>query len=136
MRDPLGGVDHRLQESLDVSSSGLGTIRIERARQYANRLRRITIWVDGEQVGQISDGEGADFAVEPGPHRVRATIDWCKSETLSVNLDPGRRITLHLSSPVRPWRLFGALSAVFGPPGSFIALAPLEPQPEASEPAV
>lgn len=72
-----------------MDSSAPGTIRIERIHQFANRTRRITIWLNGERVGQVRDGAVADFAIAPGPHEVRATIDWCATETIAVSVEPG-----------------------------------------------
>jgi hypothetical protein len=114
-----------------VDSSAPGTIRIERTHQFANRIRPITIWLNGEKVGRVRDGAVVDFAVAPGPHEVQAEIDWCVTETILVRVEAGGQVTLRLSSPLRGWRLLGAFAAVWGPPGAYISLALLEPQGEA-----
>ncbi len=64
-------------------------------RPFIDRLRDYQIVVDGERVGAVSRGGTARFEVtSPGPHRVRAAIDWTGSPELEFEAEPNG--TIHL----------------------------------------
>ena len=62
-------------------------INISRTSEYLNRLRDYGVYIDGEKVGTIANGETKEFDVSPGYHSVFTKIDWCSSPTLSVNIN-------------------------------------------------
>lgn len=57
----------------------MATIKIQRTSEYNNRMREFKIFVDGQQVGIIANGETKEFATMAGQHTVTAKIDWCSS---------------------------------------------------------
>jgi hypothetical protein len=93
-----------------------------RTSQFANRWRRIAVYVDGQRIGDIGNGETADFMVGVGDHDIHAEIDGCRSQTVRVQCAAGAATALRLGSPLTGWRLLRTREALGGPPGSFIAL--------------
>jgi len=73
------------------------SIVIARTSEYINRARNIAIYVDEVMVDKISNGETRKIQVEEGPHRVKATIDWCSSPELSLDLHGNESLELELS---------------------------------------
>jgi hypothetical protein len=53
---------------------------IERTSEYQNKARKIGIYINGEKVGTISDGESQTFEVTPGKQQIFAKVDWCRSK--------------------------------------------------------
>ena len=62
----------------------MATIRLKRRSEYNNRMRDYKIFIDGQQVGTIANGESKDFPTTVGQHIVRAKVDWCSSPDISV----------------------------------------------------
>ena len=60
-------------------------IIIERSSEWNNRIRKIGIYVNGEKVGTINNGENKEYEVESGKHEVYAKIDWCRSQKITVD---------------------------------------------------
>jgi hypothetical protein len=99
-----------------------GILRVVRTSQFANRGRRITVYVDGREVGTVRNGETIDFVVAVGEHAVHAALDGVSSETVRVECAAGVPTLLGLGSPLRGWKLLRTQQALSGPPGSFISL--------------
>ena len=64
----------------------MATIIINRTSEYLNRFRDYGVYIDGNKIGTIPNGETEEFNVSAGCHSVFAKIDWCSSQTLSVNM--------------------------------------------------
>lgn len=65
------------------------TLQVTRPREWQNKLRKYQLYVDGEKVGDIANGETKDFILPEGLHTVVAKIDWCSSPELTFNLKDG-----------------------------------------------
>ena len=55
---------------------------IKRSSEWNSRLRDIGIYLDNKKIGEIRNGEFKEFDVPEGTHKLKAKIDWCRSETL------------------------------------------------------
>ena len=64
----------------------MATIRLKRTSEYNNRMRDYKIFIDGQQVGTIANGETKDFPSTVGQHILTAKIDWCSSPDISIEL--------------------------------------------------
>ncbi|MEZ0068468.1 hypothetical protein ABIA32_004493 [Streptacidiphilus sp. MAP12-20] len=65
-------------------------ILLSRARGgWQDCLRAYVVFIDGREVGRIRRGRQLEWAVEPGTHTVKLTVDWCSSESALVTLAPG-----------------------------------------------
>lgn len=56
---------------------------IQRTSEWNNRMRDIGIYLDGEKIGTIGNGQTREFEIEPGEHQVRTKVDWCGSKTVN-----------------------------------------------------
>jgi len=70
---------------------------INRTSEWNNRMRDIGIYLDGEKIGTIGNGEIKEFEIEPGEHTLKSKIDWCGSETLKMNLTDNETKKVELS---------------------------------------
>ena len=73
----------------------MATIKLRRTNEFVNKLRDYQIYVDGQKIGTIANGETKDFQTTEGQHTVVAKIDWASSPEFIFNLDNNQ--TKHLS---------------------------------------
>ncbi|MCZ2395005.1 MAG: hypothetical protein LC100_00510 [Chitinophagales bacterium] len=72
----------------------MATIRLKRTSEYNNRMRDYKIFIDGQQVGTIANGETKDFPTTVGQHIVTAKIDWCSSPDISIDVNENQTSNL------------------------------------------
>lgn len=60
----------------------MASIKITRTSEYSNRMRDYQIFIDGQKVGTIANGETKEFEISTGQHSIVAKIDWCSSPEL------------------------------------------------------
>jgi hypothetical protein len=77
------------------------TLAIRRTHQWANRARAIKLFLNGESVGTILDGETKEFPVTPGEVTVTASIDWCAAEPLAFMVPAGTTKDIELGCNFR-----------------------------------
>ena len=65
----------------------MATIRLKRTSEYNNRMRNYKIFIDGQLVGTIANGETKDFPTTVGQHIVTAKVDWCSSPDITVDIN-------------------------------------------------
>lgn len=68
-----------------------------RQEALADRERLYEVYVDDEVVGTIADGSTLTIPLRPGRHKIHATIDWCRSNVLNVDIGAGAQKTLRIS---------------------------------------
>ncbi len=73
-------------------------IVIKRTNEFINRFRNYKIFIDGQQVGTIGNGETKEFLVSIGQHSLIAKIDWCTSQELQINIDENEIKNIQVSS--------------------------------------
>jgi len=74
----------------------MATIIIKRTSEYANYFRDCQIFIDGNKIGNISNGQTKEFKTTSGQHTVQAKIDWGTSQKilLTLNDDDNKELTL------------------------------------------
>lgn len=67
----------------------MSKIVVNRKSEWANKGRKIELYLNGKNIGTIGDGETREFDVEPGLYFLYAKIDWCRSpiEEINIGLD-------------------------------------------------
>ena len=75
----------------------MSKITITRSSEWANRLRAISIFIDGKKSGTIANGETKVFEVDPGSHKISAKIDWCSSREIPFQVDGEEKKYFRLS---------------------------------------
>lgn len=73
-------------------------LTISRTSEYQNRLRAIRIRVNGSEIGRIANAEILDFDLPIGIHEIQAKIDWCGSNTVTLEMNKEQEVALQLSS--------------------------------------
>jgi hypothetical protein len=70
-------------------------INITREQGYnADRRRPYSVFVDGELVLQIREGESKQITVPPGAHSLSVRLDWCRSNTFTFDAESGQSTAL------------------------------------------
>ena len=72
----------------------MAKIKLQRTSENKNRLREYQIYIDGQKIGTIANGETKEFETNNGQHSLVAKIDWSSSPELTLNFDNSQ--TKHL----------------------------------------
>jgi hypothetical protein len=64
----------------------MATIRISRTSEFVNRIRDYQIYLDGQKIGTVANGETIKFDTTIGEHTLIVKIDWCTSPELKINI--------------------------------------------------
>lgn len=69
---------------------------VHRRSEWANRARAIGLYLDGQKIASIKNGETEEFDLQPGHYKLKAKIDWCGSQVnyLDIGGSEVRRIEL------------------------------------------
>jgi hypothetical protein len=70
---------------------------VKRKKEWNNRARKYKLFIDGEKVDPIGNGEIKEFELEPGKHTVIAKMDWMSSPEFKVMLTGDKSKTIELS---------------------------------------
>ncbi|MCW3787449.1 hypothetical protein [Plebeiibacterium sediminum] len=63
----------------------MGQIIIKRSSEWYNKYRKINLYIDNIKVDSIVDGELKTYEIEDGSHILKAKIDWCGSNKLTID---------------------------------------------------
>lgn len=86
-----------------------GYLHIHRPKQYADRIRRYQLFVDGIREAEIDAGSEVSIEVAPGRHELRARIDWGLSNVLVMEVGEGERRYVEVGANAAGWRVLLAL---------------------------
>lgn len=75
----------------------MAKIVITRSNEFANRLRNATIFVDGQNIGAVGNGDVKDFEVQEGNHSLYAQINWGRSRELNFTISSDEKKYFTLS---------------------------------------
>lgn len=79
---------------------------INRRSEWANRGRKIGLYLNEEKIGTIKNGETKEFQIEPGNYNLIAKIDWCGSQKHKLSLKENSQKTVELTGfPKNKWTL-------------------------------
>ncbi|SJZ31920.1 hypothetical protein [Sediminibacterium ginsengisoli] len=74
----------------------MASIHIQRTSEYNNLMRDYKVFIDGQQAGNISNGQHKTFTTTPGDHTLTVKIDWCSSPDLLIRVDDNETIYLEV----------------------------------------
>src|SRR3954468_21096229 len=60
-------------------------IRLYRSSHWADRLRTYKVILDDEVIGDVRNGQSADFDVPAGHHTLYLKVDWCRSKAVEFD---------------------------------------------------
>lgn len=80
-------------------------LRVKRNKTFVDMMRDYKVYIDGELVGTIGNGETEAFEISDGHHLVHFEIDWCSSKKMSLDVKDGEPVILHIGN-VMKWFSF------------------------------
>jgi len=93
----------------------MAKIKIKRTSEYINSKRDYKIYIDGQLIGTISNGETKEFETTAEQHTITAKIDWCTSPEISINISDNVTKKIKVGGGIKngKWlRLFGVVLVV------------------------
>ena len=72
-------------------------LRIERSSEFNNKAKEFELYLNGDKIGTIANGETKEFDLESGKYQLMAKIDWCQSQTLEFELLANETKTIKLA---------------------------------------
>jgi hypothetical protein len=78
----------------------MAILKIIRINQFINYFRKIRLYLDGNFLYTISNGEIKELEISDGEHTLEARIDWTSSNKIIFNSNKNEIITLELGSKV------------------------------------
>ncbi|MEE4197687.1 MAG: hypothetical protein V2I54_08590 [Bacteroidales bacterium] len=71
---------------------------IKRKKEWNNRARKFRLYIDGEKIDHIGNGEIKEFELDSGKHTVTAKMDWMSSPEFEVELYGDKSKTIEIST--------------------------------------
>lgn len=65
----------------------MAIIKLQRPSELLNLLRKYQIYIDGINIGTISNGETKEFSISEGQHIIIAKIGWCSSQEINFYIE-------------------------------------------------
>jgi hypothetical protein len=64
----------------------MSKIVISTVNEWNNKLRDYSIYVDGQKIGTVGNGDIKTFDIADGHHSIKAKIDWCGSRQIDFSI--------------------------------------------------
>lgn len=93
---------------MNATTSSQTQITVRRTTSYADRWRAYEVKVDGVVVGSVRARESVTVPVNPGKHSLVLRIDWCGSEQIDFEVQPGEHVFFDCGS-LAGWRIVLAI---------------------------
>jgi len=88
-------------------------IKITRVNEWNNWTRDYRIYIDGQEIGTISDGETKEFYVPTGQHKLKARLFWgYGSEDFPCTIANNDKLSVTISSFQRIRYVMGGFSLI------------------------
>ena len=75
----------------------MSKIIVYRNTEWANKWRTIDLYMDGEKLGSLEDGQTIAFEIPTGNHSLEAKIDWCGSNTIELMMEEDDIVNLEIT---------------------------------------
>lgn len=95
-----------------IRYEGEDMLRVKRTKTFVDMMRDYKVFIDGEYVGTVSNGETEAFDLSDGHHLVHFEIDWCRSKKMSLDVKNGESVVLHVKNSMR-WFSFPFLYILY-----------------------
>jgi len=99
---------------------GQSAIVLTRKSSANSVLRRLKVYVDGQFVLSLRDGETSEIQTSPGEHEVTVRMDWTSSQSFGVSLARDEKVALTCAPT---YDYFSSIFRGFSSPGSFWSIA-------------
>jgi len=81
----------------------MATIKIETTNYLIKGVLSYRIFIDGEKVGSLTNGQTRDFEIKAGQHKIIAKIDWCSCPVHSLEIGDNETKTLLIGGFKNEW---------------------------------
>lgn len=71
---------------------------VKRKSEWLNWARSVSIYLDGQKIGSVSNGDTGEFQIAEGDHQLKARIDWCGSQIHSFTVTGEQAYTVKVNS--------------------------------------
>lgn len=82
--------------------------------------RKMPVYVDGHQIGRVAHNTRQVFEIEAGVRRITVAMDWCRSEPITLRVEPGQCVELCAFSRYRANLPMNLVGLIFWPRRFFI----------------
>ncbi len=76
----------------------MATIVIKRKRELVSWLQIFRIYIDGNKIGSISNGQTEEFEIPEGNHTIKAKVYWCGSNKITFSVAGDQEQTVIVST--------------------------------------
>lgn len=76
-------------------------IIINRKSEWRNRNRGFQVFIDGKEVGKITNGSSEEYQAEPGTHTIQCKIAWCSSPAITIVVKDGENSFVTVGSAMK-----------------------------------
>lgn len=73
-------------------ASTKGLVIVRRAKRLSGSSHRLTVYLDGEDVGTVRNGDEEEFDLRPGTHTVEVSLSATRSQAFRVQLMAGEEV--------------------------------------------
>ena len=80
-------------------------IRITRASEYVDSIRKYKVFVDGKNIGIIKSGMIEEFKTSAGEHVIYLKIDWCRSNKIAFHSTDNEILEFDCGNNINPLKL-------------------------------
>ena len=70
---------------------------ISRRKEWQNKSRKFKLFIDGEQIDVINDGEIKEINLSQGKHTIVFKVDWCSSPELEFDFSDDKTRAIEVS---------------------------------------
>jgi hypothetical protein len=70
---------------------------ISRSKEWQNKSRKFKLFIDGEQIDVINDGEIKEVNLNQGKHKIVFKVDWCSSPEMEFDFSNDKTQTIEVS---------------------------------------
>ena len=62
----------------------MATVIIKRGSGWVDHLRAYIVWINGEKVGRVRDGQEWRIHLSSGNYTIRFSLDWARTESIHL----------------------------------------------------
>lgn len=92
----------------------MGKLILSRKKEWQNKAKSFKVYIDGEKIGNISNGEIQEIEIEQGKHQLQLKVDWCSSPEIEVDISDDKAIMMKTSGYKFGSWVTAAMSILFG----------------------
>ena len=70
---------------------------VKRRKEWNNRAQNFSLFIDGEKIDTIGNGEIKELEIEPGKHTIYAKMNWCFSPEFEIELNNEKSKAIEVS---------------------------------------